>query len=348
MGLSQAIRTFCQRRSIELSESDCSIATIADVFGVPPSTVSRWRRVGMPDQIPPKKSVGGRPRKLTDVQLNELSALLSKGATAHGWPNDLWTTKRMAEVIRRHFKVTCHPNQAWTIVTKYLGWTAKRPIQQHRAADEAEIQRWIEDDFPRIVERAARRNAHLVFVDESGFMLAPVIRRTYSPRGHRPICKVADPHGKISVIGAMTISPHRRHFGFFFDMLNDNANFCGDTVVPFLENLHRTIRGPITLLWDAIPIHLAAPVKHFLHRHQTIVTELFPRYAPDLNPVDKIWFYVKFDCLPNFAPLHLSDLRGQVQRQMCRLRHQPKILESLFKMTNLSSDCLLGPDKAVR
>ena len=176
----------------------------------------------------------------------------------------------------------------------------------------------------RIVERANRRGAHLVFLDESGFMLAPVIRRTYAPRGHTPVCKVADPHGKISVIGAMTISPHRRHFGLCFDLLDDNANYRGDTVVPFLERIRRKIRGPLTILWDAIPIHRAGPVTRFLRKHRTIVPELFPRYAPDLNPVDKIWFYVKFDRLPNFAPPRLSDLRVHVQAELYRLQHRPR------------------------
>ncbi len=235
MIFSNAIRTFCQHRSIELSHSDISVATIANVFGVPPSTVSRWRRVGMQDQKLAKKSAGGRPRKLSDVQLNELAALLSKGAVEYGWPNDLWTTKRIAEVIQTHFNLSCHPKTAWRTVTEYLGWTAQRPIQQLRAADEHETRRWLEEDFPRIVERATRRRAHLVFVDESAFMLNPTIRKTYAPRGHPPICKVTNPHGKISVIGAMTINPHQWHFGFLFDMLNDNANYRGDTVVPFLE-----------------------------------------------------------------------------------------------------------------
>jgi transposase len=335
MTLSDAVRAFCQRRSIELSDSEIPVATVAAVLGVTTSTICRWRKDGMQDGKPAKKSVGGRPRKLTHAQLNELAVLLSEGATAHGWPNELWTTKRMAEVIRRHFNVTCHPNQAWTIVTKYLGWTSQRPIQQLRAADEDETRRWLEEDYPRIVERANRRSAHLVFLDESGFMLAPVTRRTYAPRGHPPVIKVADPHGKLSVIGAMTISPQRRHFGFCFDMLNDSANYRGETVVPFLEKIRRKIRGPITLLWDAIPIHRAGPVMHFLHSHRRIVSELFPRYAPDLNPVDKIWFYVKFDCLPNFAPRGLSDLRDHVRREFHRLQHHPEVLKSLFQMTRL-------------
>jgi hypothetical protein len=258
------------------------------------------------------------------------------GATAHGWPNDLWTTKRIAEVIRKHFRVTCHPNHAWLIVTKYLGWTAQRPIHKLKAIDEDEINRWLEEDYPRIVERASRRGAHLVFLDESGFMLAPLIRRTYAPRGNPPVCKVADPHGKISAIGAMTISPRRRQFGFCFDLLGDNANYRGDTVVPFLERLHGWIRGPITVLWDAIPIHRANPVTRFLRKRRTIVAELFPRYAPDLNPVDKIWFHVKFNCLPNFAPARLSDLRVHVQAELYRLQRRPEVLKSLFHMTRLS------------
>jgi len=333
----ETARAFCRRRSIESATSDLPIETVAAVLGVTPSTIHRWRREGPSAGASHSSSVRGRPRKLTDSQLAELASLLSLGAAAHGWPNDLWTTKRMAEVIRRHFHVSFHPNHTWTIVTKYLGWTAQRPIQQLRAADEDETERWLKEDFPRIMERAKRRRAHLVFVDESGFMLAPTIRRTYAPRGHPPVCKVTDPHGKLSVIGAMTVSPSNRHFGLYFDLLDNNANFRGDTIVPFIDHIRRQLRGPLSIIWDAIPIHRAAPVRYFFRKHPTIVHELFPRYAPALNPVDKIWFYVKFDRLANFAPDSLSVLRGHVKAELHRLRHRPEILRSLFHMTRLSS-----------
>jgi len=48
-------------------------------------------------------SGGGRPRRLSDTQLDELEQSLLQGATAHGWTNDLWTYDRIAEVIRKHF-----------------------------------------------------------------------------------------------------------------------------------------------------------------------------------------------------------------------------------------------------
>lgn len=100
----------------------------------------------------------------------------------------------------------------------------------------------------------------------------------------------------------MTISAERRHFGFHCQLLNDNANFHGDSVVPFIDTVRRAIRKPITLLWDGIRIHRAEPVASYLAKHRTIVVEPFPPGAPELNPVDMVWGYVKYDRLPNFAP----------------------------------------------
>src|SRR5439155_25159708 len=69
-----------------------------------------------------------------------------------------------------------------------------------------------------ILHRAGKRHAYIVFVDESGFMLAPLPRRTWAPRGCTPIIKIPEPHRRIPVIGAITISPQRRHFSFYFQL----------------------------------------------------------------------------------------------------------------------------------
>ena len=50
MTVSETVRTFCQRRSIELSTSEVSAATVAEVLGVTTSTICRWRKDGMPDR----------------------------------------------------------------------------------------------------------------------------------------------------------------------------------------------------------------------------------------------------------------------------------------------------------
>ena len=219
-----------------------------------------------------------------------------------------------------------------------MRWTPQRPIRQLAGRDDAKILQWLTETYPAILQRAHRRGAYLVFVDESGFMLAPVLRRTFSPRGHRPVNKSAEPHERISVIGAMTISPERRHFGFHSQLLNDNANFHGDSVVTFIDTVRRAILKPITLLWDGIRIHGAEPVATYLAKHRTIVVEPFPPCAPELNPVDKVWGYVKYDRLPNFAPPNLAELRTGITAEFSRLQQRPHLLEALFRRTGLTLD----------
>ncbi len=77
-------------------------------------------------------------------------------------------------------------------IAKYLGWSVQNPIQQLRERDDAEIERWKMEDLPRILKDAEQRGAYLMFVDESGFMLSPVLRRTFAPRGKTPVIKVAN------------------------------------------------------------------------------------------------------------------------------------------------------------
>ena len=189
-----------------------------------------------------------------------------------------------------------------------------------------------------IVDRAHRRHAYIVFVDEAGFMLSPTLRRTWAPRGCTPVIQVAEPHERISVVGAISISPKRRRFCFYFQLSKDNANFQGDSLVRFLDVLRRKIGGPITLVWDQIAIHYSRPVAAYLNNHRAVVVEPFPPYAPELNPVDYVWAYVKHSRLPNYAPRNLDELRKRITKEFCRLRRRSDLLKAFFIHTGLHLD----------
>jgi transposase len=179
---------------------------------------------------------------------------------------------------------------------------------------------------------------YLVFVDEAGFMLAPLVQRTWAPRGHTPIITVADPHDRISAIGAMTISPARRHFGFHYHLLADNANFHGASVVSFVNQIQRRLPSPITIVWDTIRIHTDRAVENYLSTHPSIRIESLPPYAPELNPVDYVWSYVKYDRLANYCPSNLTELRKCIEEEFRNLQRQPQLLQSLFRRTGLTLD----------
>src|SRR3990172_4957921 len=143
------------------------------------------------------------------------------------------------------------------------------------------------------MQRAEEEESYIVFIDETGFMLGPLVRRTWAPRGQTPVIRVTTPHERISGIGAMTIRRSPSRFGFHFHLPPDKLNFQGHSTGAFLSHLRQRIRVPITIIWDEISIHSAAPVKEFLSMNPSIEVIELPPYAPELNPVDYVWAYVK-------------------------------------------------------
>jgi transposase len=98
-----------------------SPTTIARVLGVHRPSLYRWRQAARshPDGLAAKRHPGPTPL-LSDAQLAQLEGLLRQGATAHGWANELWTAPRVAEVIRRHFGASLHPEHVRKILKQRL------------------------------------------------------------------------------------------------------------------------------------------------------------------------------------------------------------------------------------
>jgi transposase len=172
----------------------------------------------------------------------------------------------------------------------------------------------------------------LVFLDESGFQLSPVVRRTYAPRGRTPIVEAWYRKGKISAISAVTVSPVRRRPNLDFRLLADDANAHGEDTVSFLAQLRSRLGGPLTVLWDQSRIHQrSAAVKQYLTKHPEIETEDFPGYAPDANPDEGVWGWTKYHRLPNFAPEGLDELRSRLVKELSSLGRRRDLLASFIR-----------------
>ena len=313
-----------------------SRATVARILGVHIKTLARWCRADRrgPDGLAARPSCGPSAR-LTDDQIRELGALLAEGAVVHGWVNNLWTTARVAQVIEKRFGVKYHPAHVSKILRVRLNWSCQRPNQHYKGRDDAAIALWVKEEFPAIAAAAAARGAHLVFIDETGFMLVPTVRRTYAPRGQAPVHRTGDPHGRISCIGAIAISPGRDRIRLRYALLANQANFRGPSVVQFLRDIRSELGGPMTVVWDQIPIHECAGVTAFLAANPDVVAEPFPPYASELNPADGIWRYIKYGRLANYTPYEMDELRGKVATELNRLKKCPGLLKSFVRFAKL-------------
>lgn len=312
-------------------------AQIAEFLGVDRSSVYRWRQAVRKD---PRALAAAphphRPPRLSDEQLQKLERLLRQGAQAHGWPNALWTTARVAELIRRTFKIGYHHDHVGRFLRARLGWTPQKPERRARERNEAAILDWQSVEFPRIAREAKQRNAHLVFLDESGFQLTPSLRRTWAPRGRTPILNAWDRRDRISAISSVTVSPVNQTLNLYFDLLPDNKNARGEDIVEYLRHLKEHLGGPMTVIWDGSRIHdRSTVVRDYLARHPEIRTERLPAYAPEMNPDELVWAWTKYGRLPNLAANNTKWLRDYIQTELNYVRNHPELLASFIDSTNL-------------
>jgi transposase len=314
-----------------LAEGGESPGVVARILGVTPSSLRRWRRFARQgNDLAAIPALGPTPR-LSDQQLAALEALLNEGAVAHGWPNHLWTNKRVVVLIQRHFGIRYHPDHVRRLLNQRLGWTSQKPQKRARERNVKEVERWIADDWPRIIRQAYQRRARIALLDESGFLLSPVVRRTMAPRGKTPVLVCSDRHDRISVISAITLSPRAQRVGLHFMLLGDNENFHGEEVVLFLQQLKGEVAGPWTVVWDRNKIHSRAKVvKAWLAKHPEVVVEDFPAHAPNTNPDEDVWCWTKYSQLCNLAPSDVNDLRTHVYDTLVALKNQPQLLISFI------------------
>ena len=142
---------FRRRRALALLDEGRSLNEVARLLGCAPSSVMRWRDRRRRGGVKALK-VGaspGRPSKLTAVQRRQLIRLLLRGAMAHGYTTEVWTTGRITEVIEEHFGVTYHRDHVGRLLHA-LGWSAQTPERRAVERDERAIKHWKGKRWPRV------------------------------------------------------------------------------------------------------------------------------------------------------------------------------------------------------
>jgi transposase len=172
-----------------------------------------------------------------------------------------------------------------------------------------------------------------VLIDESGFMLQPVVRRTWAPRGHTPIQHSWDRHDRLSVISAITVSGMYHRLGLYFQVHEQNINY--EKVMEFLTMVHRHLRRKFIVILDRFSAHRKA-VRLLQAQHPDwLEAEWLPAYAPELNPVEMVWNHTKYSDLANFLPEDIDHLGQSVTRSIENTRRKSQLIRSFFQHAGL-------------
>jgi transposase len=183
----------------------------------------------------------------------------------------------------------------------------------------------------RAQKKAECENRTLVWIDEAGFYLLPALVRTWAPIGEPPILHAPCSYDHLSAISAITPS------GQLLLHVQEDA-YHGCDVVRFLKHVLRHIPGKLLILWDGASIHRSHAIKEFLAAGaaERIHLERLPGYAPDLNPDEGIWSYLKYRELKNVVCQNQRELRYELRLAVARLRHKWHVIQGCITQAGLT------------
>jgi transposase len=150
-----------RRRAIALLHAGTPYREVARRVDAAVSSIVRWQQAYRRDNRNGLRArpTPGRPCRMSATQREQLKALLLRGAGAAGYATELWTLRRISEVIRKRFGVRYSPVGVWALLRHGLGWSWQKPERRARERDETAIAQWKRNEWPRIKKRRAPRRS---------------------------------------------------------------------------------------------------------------------------------------------------------------------------------------------
>ena len=146
-----------QRRRLKgatLFDKGLAPAEVARRLGVSCQSASRWHKAwekGGKSALQ-KTPKAGRPPRLQPQDLPMLKRALKAGPGEHGFPTELWTTQRVAQVIKTRFNIEYHPDHVGRLLGQ-IGWSCQRPTTRALQRDKSAIRRWKQETWPRLKKK---------------------------------------------------------------------------------------------------------------------------------------------------------------------------------------------------
>jgi transposase len=113
-----------------------------------------WRQQGT--KALRKAARAGRKSRLLPAQVALLCQALRQSPSQHGFATEVWTTVRVAELIRRQTGVRYHPDHVWRLLFQW-GFRCQRPVVRAREQDPEAVRRWKRYKWPAIKKKPAGR-----------------------------------------------------------------------------------------------------------------------------------------------------------------------------------------------
>lgn len=236
----------------------------------------------------------------------------------------LWTREAVQQLIQQVTGLKL----AIRTVGEYLkrwGFTVQKPKKKAYEQRPAEVQRWLNEEYPSIHARAKSENAEIYWGDETGLRNDSQHTRGYAPRGQTPVIRLNAKRESINLISAVT-NQGKVRFRFF------DGTMHADLLIDFMRRLIKDARRKVFLILDNLRVHHARKVKAWLAEHEDEIEVFYlPAYSPELNPDEYLNCDLKAGVHSGQPARNKRELKSKALKHLRKLQKLPGRVAKYFE-----------------
>lgn len=313
-------------QAVKMVREGLSATAVAKHFEVTARAVFQWLSdfaTGGQNALQAKEGAG-RPPKVSPEQMKWVAdTVRDRTPDQLRFEFGLWTLRIIGQLIERQFNMTLSLPTLGKLM-KQLGFTPQRPVFRAYEQDATLVQRWHQEDFPRLQARAKALGAVIMFADEASMRTDYHAGTTWAPRGCTPVVRATGQRVSVNMISAISTT------GTLHFMMVDGYGTAA-IFIDFLRHLMLGATRPIILVVDGHSIHKSGEVKAFVASTEGMLELCYlPPYSPQLNPDEQVWKHVK-ERVAKQKPTDKYSLRILLREALERLQGLPEIVRGFFR-----------------
>jgi len=329
--VSESARFLIRKRAIQLCLSGKKQYEVAEIMGVKKETICQWnllyKKGGFSALKGKKTGVKSEDKKLLNSQQEKeiQSMIIDKMPDQLKLDFALWTRKAVKELVESEFQVVLAINTMGDYLRKW-GFTPQKPKKKAYEQCDKKVQKWLDEEYPKIKEDAQNEGAEIHWGDETGVRNNCQHGRSYAPKGKTPVRKSMSKRFSINMISTVT-NQGKVQFMIY------SSNMNSQKLIEFMEQMIKGSGKKIYLILDNLRVHHSKVVKEWLAKDDVkdkIAVFHLPAYSPEKNPDEYLNCDLKQGLSAKPSPKNVSKLEENVKNHMEMLVENPARVAKYF------------------
>lgn len=235
----------------------------------------------------------------------------------------LWTAMMVKQLIYRQFHIKLSKASVCRLLNQ-LGLTPQRPVWRAYQQKPEEVQKWLQEEYPKIRRLARQKKAIIFFGDEAGVRSDHHAGTTWAVKGKTPVVSSTGARFGLNMISAVSAQGE-------FRFMTVKGRVGAPLFIEFIKRLLHGLERMVFLIVDGHPVHKAKSVKSFIESVKDRFRLFYlPPYSPELNPDERVWNDLKNNAIGKQVVVSRDQLHGAVISHLRFIQKSPDRVRSYY------------------